>query len=132
MTNTEEAVARIKRILCDSGCSSFKRTGTCLAGDGVTCMLDTQMTKLAYALIAAMSSRAEVLEEAAKVARCITHSPRRTPMAACSRCAGRGWYWRVPDGFNPFSAGAASTARAMFKAPCPKLECHKGKAPTDA
>lgn len=36
----------------------------------------------------------------------------------CTRCKGQGWYWRTPDGFNPFLAGGFSTARAMFKVTC--------------
>lgn len=36
----------------------------------------------------------------------------------CDRCDGKGWYWRVPDGFNPFLAGGWSTARAMYRVPC--------------
>lgn len=34
------------------------------------------------------------------------------------RCQGKGWYWRTPDGFNPFLAGGFNTAKAMFKATC--------------
>lgn len=34
------------------------------------------------------------------------------------RCQGKGWYWRTPDGFNPFLAGGFNTARAMFKTRC--------------
>lgn len=37
----------------------------------------------------------------------------------CTRCKGQGWYWRTPDGFNPFLAGGFNTARAMFKVTCP-------------
>lgn len=36
----------------------------------------------------------------------------------CLRCGGQGWYWRVPDGFNPFLAGGHQTARTMWKSPC--------------
>lgn len=39
-------------------------------------------------------------------------------MTPCTRCDGKGWYWRVPDGFNPFLAGGFSTARAMYRASC--------------
>lgn len=36
----------------------------------------------------------------------------------CIRCKGLGWYWRTPDGFNPFLAGGFQTARAMYKVNC--------------
>lgn len=36
----------------------------------------------------------------------------------CPRCKGAGWYWRTPQGFNPFLAGGFQTAKAMFKATC--------------
>lgn len=36
----------------------------------------------------------------------------------CTRCKGQGWYWRTPDGFNPFLAGGFNTARAMYKVEC--------------
>jgi hypothetical protein len=36
----------------------------------------------------------------------------------CQRCEGKGWYFRVPDNFNPFLAGGFSTARAMYKVNC--------------
>lgn len=38
----------------------------------------------------------------------------------CTRCDGKGWYWRTPDGFNPFLAGGFATARAMYRQPCGK------------
>jgi len=47
--------------------------------------------------------------------------PRLTEAQAemdCHRCEGKGWYWRVPEGFNPFLAGGFSTAREMYKVPC--------------
>ncbi len=43
-------------------------------------------------------------------------------MSKCSRCRGDGYFWRVPDGFNPFSAGGWATARAMWKVHC--YECN--------
>ncbi len=36
----------------------------------------------------------------------------------CPRCEGKGWNWGVPEGFNPFLAGAFSTARASRKVTC--------------
>ena len=36
----------------------------------------------------------------------------------CERCDGTGSYWRVPTGFNPFSAGGWATARASYKVSC--------------
>ena len=42
----------------------------------------------------------------------------------CEDCDGKGWNWRVPEGFNPFYASIEVTARAMSKAPC---SCEEGK-----
>ena len=39
----------------------------------------------------------------------------------CWRCRGDGRFWRVPDGFNPFYAGAQTTAGAMVRVRC--YEC---------
>lgn len=39
-------------------------------------------------------------------------------VSGCAHCEGRGFEWRVPNGFNPFSAGGFNTARAMSKVPC--------------
>lgn len=39
-------------------------------------------------------------------------------MVKCWRCRGDGYFWRVPDGFNPFSAGGWATARTMRKVHC--------------
>lgn len=39
----------------------------------------------------------------------------------CWRCHGDGFFWRVPTGFNPFYAGAQTTAGAMYKVRC--YEC---------
>lgn len=39
----------------------------------------------------------------------------------CQRCRGDGHYFRVPDGFNPFNAGAMATAAASEKVQC--FEC---------
>lgn len=36
----------------------------------------------------------------------------------CWRCLGDGHFWRVPDGFNPFSAGGWATARASWRVEC--------------
>jgi len=36
----------------------------------------------------------------------------------CERCEGKGWYFRTPDGFNPFLAGGWGTIRAMYKVIC--------------
>lgn len=36
----------------------------------------------------------------------------------CERCEGQGWYFRVPDGFNPFLAGGFTTARTMYRVEC--------------
>lgn len=36
----------------------------------------------------------------------------------CERCDGKGWRHRVPDNFNPFSAGGWNTIRAMYRVPC--------------
>jgi hypothetical protein len=36
----------------------------------------------------------------------------------CDRCNGDGWYWRMPDGFNPFNAGLMVAARKSFKQVC--------------
>ena len=47
-----------------------------------------------------------------------------TPLLDCHKCEGKGWYWRVPEGFNPFLAGGFSTARAMCRAEC---QCSKGR-----
>ena len=38
----------------------------------------------------------------------------------CDRCEGKGYYWRTPEGFNPFLAGGFATARAMYR-----VECHR-------
>lgn len=40
------------------------------------------------------------------------------PVSSCQRCEGKGWYWRTPEGFNPFLAGGWNTMRAMYKASC--------------
>jgi hypothetical protein len=40
---------------------------------------------------------------------------RREP---CWRCDDKGWYWRVPDGFNPFLAGGFRTAATMYRVAC--------------
>lgn len=39
----------------------------------------------------------------------------------CWRCSGDGHFWRVPDGFNPFLAGAIQTAAVSRKVWC--FEC---------
>lgn len=39
-------------------------------------------------------------------------------VAVCKRCNGTGEVWRVPSGFNPFSAGGWNTIKAMYRAPC--------------
>jgi len=36
----------------------------------------------------------------------------------CNRCEGKGWYFRTPDGFNPFLAGGWGTMRAMYRVMC--------------
>lgn len=41
----------------------------------------------------------------------------------CWRCRGDGYYWRVPDGFNPFYAGARMTARVSQKIQCREPGC---------
>lgn len=46
----------------------------------------------------------------------------------CWRCRGDGYFWRVPNGFNPFAAGGWATARASEKVRC--YECDgTGKLP---
>lgn len=37
---------------------------------------------------------------------------------ACSECEGKGYRFRLPDGFNPFSAGGWNTINAMYRVPC--------------
>lgn len=39
-------------------------------------------------------------------------------MTKCQRCQGDGYYWRVPDGFNPFLAGGFQTAAVSEKIKC--------------
>lgn len=39
----------------------------------------------------------------------------------CWRCRGDGFFWRVPNGFNPFYAGAMQTAAVSRKVDC--FEC---------
>ena len=41
----------------------------------------------------------------------------------CWRCRGDGFFWRVPNGFNPFYAGAMATAAASRKVDC--FECKR-------
>lgn len=41
-----------------------------------------------------------------------------TETKACALCDGKGWRFRTPDGFNPFSAGGWNTIKAMYRAPC--------------
>lgn len=36
----------------------------------------------------------------------------------CWMCRGDGHFWRVPDGFNPFYAGAIQTASVSRKVHC--------------
>lgn len=36
----------------------------------------------------------------------------------CAACNGAGFRWRVPDSFNPFSAGGWNTIKAMYRVPC--------------
>lgn len=36
----------------------------------------------------------------------------------CWRCRGDGYFYRVPDGFNPFSAGGFQTANASYRVEC--------------
>ena len=38
--------------------------------------------------------------------------------AKCWRCNGDGYYFRVPDGFNPFLAGAVQAANVSTKIIC--------------
>ncbi|MCD4509758.1 hypothetical protein LQT97_00775 [Brucella pseudogrignonensis] len=45
----------------------------------------------------------------------------------CERCEGKGWYFRVPDNFNPFLAGGFNTARAMYRVTC---KCARSTRPT--
>jgi hypothetical protein len=40
----------------------------------------------------------------------------------CWQCRGDGAYWRVPDGFNPFLAGAMQTAAHSMKVRCWRCE----------
>jgi hypothetical protein len=42
-------------------------------------------------------------------------------MTKCWRCRGDGYFYRVPDGFNPFSAGGWNTVRASYRVEC--YEC---------
>lgn len=37
---------------------------------------------------------------------------------ACLHCRGDGYYYRVPDGFNPFSAGLMASARSAYRVEC--------------
>lgn len=43
-------------------------------------------------------------------------------MGDCWQCRGEGALWRVPDGFNPFSAGGWATARASYRVRCWRCE----------
>ena len=38
--------------------------------------------------------------------------------ADCVRCEGKGYFWRVPEGFNPFLAGGFKTAAVSYRVPC--------------
>jgi hypothetical protein len=40
------------------------------------------------------------------------------PKPKCKTCDGKGWRFRTPDGFNPFSAGGWNTINAIFRVPC--------------
>ncbi len=44
---------------------------------------------------------------------------------ACWRCRGDGYFWRVPNGFNPFRAGGWATARASWRVDC--YECRDAR-----
>lgn len=44
-----------------------------------------------------------------------------TKAEKCWRCRGDGYFFRVPDGFNPFCAGAMMTAQVSEKIHC--YEC---------
>ena len=37
---------------------------------------------------------------------------------ACERCRGDGFFYRVPNGFNPFYAGGFQTASAAYRVEC--------------
>lgn len=39
-------------------------------------------------------------------------------MGNCWQCRGDGYYFRVPDGFNPFYAGGFQAARVAEKVRC--------------
>lgn len=39
-------------------------------------------------------------------------------MAMCDRCHGKGYYFQVPKGFNPFEAGGWQTARVSQRISC--------------
>lgn len=41
-----------------------------------------------------------------------------TKQTKCWRCRGDGYYFRVPDGFNPFYAGAIQTAAVSERVDC--------------
>jgi len=47
----------------------------------------------------------------------------------CATCEGKGYRFRVPHGFNPFSAGAFRTANAMYPVPC--RDCSQADGPTE-
>ncbi len=47
----------------------------------------------------------------------------------CNNCEGKGWYFRCPDGFNPFLAGGWATALAMYRVIC---GCAAGRRIRDA
>lgn len=40
----------------------------------------------------------------------------------CFQCRGDGYYWRVPDGMNPFAAGGWNTINASYKVVCFRCE----------
>lgn len=54
----------------------------------------------------------------------MTMTPRSAEirMGPCWQCRGDGFYWRVPDGFNPFYAGGFQTARTMERVHCFRCE----------
>lgn len=44
--------------------------------------------------------------------------PAPKPVRACPTCWGDGFYFVVPEGFNPFYAGAWATARVATRRVC--------------
>lgn len=48
----------------------------------------------------------------------MTPDPKKVEEIVCPHCEGKGYQWRTPNGFNPFSAGGWNTIRAMYQDHC--------------